>query len=91
MEVHLLLLTDMLLICKQSTKKASSIGGSGGSVGGLKVVRQPYVVDRIRIYELKEPSSLGLVYLNEYGTASSALVLSTGEPRLAKVLYSFCF
>lgn len=85
MEVHVLLLTDMLLICKPSTKKTSSSGAAGGSGSGLKIIRQPYVVDRIRIYELKEPSSLGLVYLNEYGAASSALVLSTGEPKLAKV------
>ncbi|XP_071555202.1 uncharacterized protein [Temnothorax nylanderi] len=73
MEVHVLLLTDMLLICKPSTKKM------------LKIIRQPYVVDRIRIHEVKEPaSSLGLVYLNEYGTVSAALILSAGDPKLAK-------
>lgn len=86
----MLLLTDMLLICKQSTKKAPS---GGGSAGGLKIIRQPLVVDRIRLHELKEPSSLGLVYLNEYGAASAALVLSAGEPKLAKVycaLASLC-
>ncbi|XP_031777180.1 pleckstrin homology domain-containing family G member 5 isoform X3 [Nasonia vitripennis] len=84
MEVHVLLLTDMLLICKQSTKKASSSSGSGSAGGGLKIVRQPLVVDRVRIHELKEQSSLGLVYLNEYGAASAALVLSAPEPKLAK-------
>ncbi|XP_076231941.1 pleckstrin homology domain-containing family G member 5 isoform X2 [Calliopsis andreniformis] len=84
MEVHVLLLTDMLLICKPSTKKASSSGLSGTVGGGLKIIRQPYVIDRIRIHELKEPSSLGLVYLNEYGAASAALVLSAGESKLAK-------
>ncbi|XP_032684269.1 pleckstrin homology domain-containing family G member 5 isoform X3 [Odontomachus brunneus] len=84
MEVHVLLLTDMLLICKPSTKKTSSSGMVGGAGCGLKIVRQPYVIDRIRIYELKESSSLGLVYLNEYGAASAALILSTGEPKLAK-------
>ncbi|KAH0949766.1 hypothetical protein HN011_005014, partial [Eciton burchellii] len=72
MEVHVLLLTDMLLICKPSTKKT------------LKIIRQPYIVDRIRIHEVKEPSSLGLVYLNEYGTVSAALILSAGDPKLAK-------
>lgn len=51
----------------------------------LKIIRQPYVVDRIRIHEVKEPSSLGLVYLNEYGTVSTALILSAGDPKLAKV------
>ncbi|XP_024943795.1 pleckstrin homology domain-containing family G member 5 isoform X2 [Cephus cinctus] len=83
-EVHVLLLTDMLLICKPSTKKASSSSATGSGGGGLKVIRQPYVVDRIRVHELKEPSSLGLVYLNEYGAASAALILSAGEPKLAK-------
>lgn len=73
MEVHVLLLTDMLLICKPTTKKM------------FKIIRQPYVVDRIRIHEVKEPSSLGLVYLNEYGTVSAALILSAGDPKLAKV------
>lgn len=72
MEVHVLLLTDMLLICKPTTKKM------------FKIIRQPYVVDRIRIHEVKEPSSLGLVYLNEYGTISAALILSAGDPKLAK-------
>ncbi|KAF3421981.1 hypothetical protein E2986_09834, partial [Frieseomelitta varia] len=84
MEVHVLLLTDMLLICKPSTKKTSSSGLAGTVGGGLKIIRQPYVIDRIRIHELKEPSSLGLVYLNEYGAASAALVLSAGESKLAK-------
>ncbi|CAK9800487.1 Pleckstrin homology domain-containing family G member 5 [Anthophora quadrimaculata] len=83
-EVHVLLLTDMLLICKPSTKKTSSSGLTGTMGGGLKIIRQPYVIDRIAIHELKEPSSLGLVYLNEYGAASAALVLSAGESKLAK-------
>ncbi|XP_015429523.1 PREDICTED: pleckstrin homology domain-containing family G member 5 [Dufourea novaeangliae] len=83
-EVHILLLTDMLLICKPSTKKTSSSGLAGSVGGGLKIIRQPYVIDRIRIHELKEPSSLGLIYLNEYGAASAALVLSAGESKLAK-------
>ncbi|XP_053996880.1 pleckstrin homology domain-containing family G member 5-like isoform X5 [Hylaeus anthracinus] len=84
MEVHVLLLTDMLLICKPSTKKTSSSGLTGTTGGGLKIIRQPYVIDRIRIHELKEPTSLGLIYLNEYGAASAALVLSAGESKLAK-------
>ncbi|XP_063992097.1 pleckstrin homology domain-containing family G member 5 isoform X2 [Diachasmimorpha longicaudata] len=84
MEVHVLLMTDMLLLCKPSTKKASGSGGSGSTAGALKIIRQPYVVDRIRIYELKESSSLGLVYLNEYGVASAALVLTSSEPKLTK-------
>lgn len=88
-EVHMLLMTDMLLICKQSTKKTSSSSGAAAGASMLKVIRQPLVVDRIRLHELKEPSCLGLVYLNEYGAASAALVLHAGEPKLAKVcIYS---
>ncbi|KAK0167023.1 hypothetical protein PV327_004474 [Microctonus hyperodae] len=83
-EVHVILMTDMLLLCKSSTKKGSVSGGSGNAAG-LKIIRQPYVIDRLRIYELKESSSLGLVYLNEYGVASAAFILSTSEPKLAKL------
>lgn len=78
-------MTDMLLLCKTSTKKTSSSGSSGGAAGNLKVIRQPYVVDRLRIHELKESSSFGLVYLNEYGVATAAFILSASEPKLAKV------
>ncbi|KAH0550338.1 hypothetical protein KQX54_018779 [Cotesia glomerata] len=83
-EVHAFLMTDMLLLCKTSTKKTSSSGSSGGAAGNLKVIRQPYVVDRLRIHELKESSSFGLVYLNEYGVATAAFILSASEPKLAK-------
>ncbi|XP_012288228.1 pleckstrin homology domain-containing family G member 5 [Orussus abietinus] len=82
-EVHVLLLTDMLLICKPSTKKVGAGSGTTSS-GGLKVIRQPFVIDRIRVHLLKESTNLGLVYLNEYGVATAVLVLSAGEPKLAK-------
>ncbi|XP_066601053.1 pleckstrin homology domain-containing family G member 5-like isoform X2 [Prorops nasuta] len=84
MDVHVLLMTDMLLICKTSTKKASSSTAAGGTGSGLKIIRQPYVIDRIRVHELKEATSIGLIYLNEYGAASAALVLSAGDANLAK-------
>ncbi|KAF7993225.1 hypothetical protein HCN44_006285 [Aphidius gifuensis] len=83
-EIHVLLMTDMLLLCKPSTKKGSASSGSGYSTGSLKVIRQPYIVDRIRICELKDSSSLGFVYLNEYCVASSAFVLTASEPKIAK-------
>ena len=79
------MLTDMLLICKQSTKKLSSSSSAGSSGGGLKIIRQPYIVDRIRIHELKDATNIGVIYLNEYGAAAAALVLIAGEPKLAKV------
>ncbi|XP_057317856.1 pleckstrin homology domain-containing family G member 5-like isoform X2 [Microplitis mediator] len=83
-EIHAFLMTDMLLLCKSSTKKTSSSASSGGAAGNLKIIRQPYVVDRLRIHELKESSSFGLVYLNEYGVATAAFILSASEPKLAK-------
>lgn len=74
MEVHVLLLTDMLLICKPSTKKM------------LRIIREPYVLDRIRIYELKkQPNNFGLTYLHDYGTLSAVFILSASDPKLAKV------
>ncbi|XP_014218570.1 pleckstrin homology domain-containing family G member 5 isoform X2 [Copidosoma floridanum] len=78
MEVHLLLMTDMLLICKAAKKVSSSASMT------FKVIRQPYVVDRIRIHDLKENSGFAIIYLNEFGTTSAAFVLSASEPNLAK-------
>ncbi|PNF43417.1 hypothetical protein B7P43_G13457, partial [Cryptotermes secundus] len=76
MDVHCFLLTDVLLICKAATKK--------GGVG-VRVVRQPYMVDRLIVQELARDSpSIALVYLNEFRTATAAFVLSSSEPKLIK-------
>lgn len=78
MDVHCFLLTDVLLICKAVTKKG----------GGVRVVRQPYMVDRLIVQELARDSpSIALVYLNEFRTATAAFVLSSSEPKLIKVIF----
>jgi pleckstrin domain-containing family G protein 5 len=79
MDVHCFLLTDVLLICKAATKK----GGAG-----VRVVRQPYMVDRLIVQELTRDSpSIALVYLNEFRTATAAFILSSSEPKLIKVIF----
>ncbi|KAJ9582072.1 hypothetical protein L9F63_003574, partial [Diploptera punctata] len=76
MDVHCFLLTDVLLVCKAANKK----GGAG-----VKVVRQPYMVDRLIVQELTRDSpSIALVYLNEFRTATAAFVLSSSEPKIPK-------
>ncbi|XP_044750669.1 pleckstrin homology domain-containing family G member 5 isoform X2 [Coccinella septempunctata] len=75
-EVHCFLLTDMLLICKPSTKK-------GGAT--MRVVRQPYLVDRLVVSELnKETPSLGLIYKNEFDMAVAAFILQNNDPKKIK-------
>ncbi|XP_067005921.2 pleckstrin homology domain-containing family G member 5 isoform X2 [Anabrus simplex] len=78
MDVHCFLLTDMLLVCKPTTKRS-------GSDGRMRVVRQPFVVERLMVHELgRDPPGLGVVYLNEYRTATAAFILSSAEPSLIK-------
>ncbi|XP_028967195.1 pleckstrin homology domain-containing family G member 5 [Galendromus occidentalis] len=71
-DVHCLLLTDMLLICK-------SVGRKGHDK--LKVIRQPFVVDRIVVRDLRDASLL-LVYMSEYRVATSYLQLFGQEMTL---------
>lgn len=76
MEVHCFLLTDMLLICKPSTKK-------GGAT--VRVVRQPYLVDRLIVSELnKETPSLGVIYKNEFDMAIAAFILQNNDSKKLK-------
>jgi hypothetical protein len=80
MDVHCFLLTDVLLVCKAATKKVGV---------GLRVVRQPYVVDRLIVQVLvRDSPSIALVYLNEFRTATAAFVLSSSEPKIIKVICS---
>ncbi|ODM90880.1 Pleckstrin y domain-containing family G member 5 [Orchesella cincta] len=75
-DVHCFLFTDMLLICKSTTRKGEK----------LKVIRQPYAVDRILTREfVKDTCAFGLVYLNEFGTADAALSLHGHESKLVKL------
>ena len=70
-DVHCFLFTDILLICK-------SIGRKGDKV---KVIRQPFLVDRIVTHELKEGSGFIVLYLNEFKVASAFFILYTNEIR----------
>lgn len=79
MEVHCFLLTDILLICKPSSKK-------GGAL--MRVIRPPYLVDRLILHELnRETPSLALVYLNEFKTASAAFILQNNDQKKLKVIF----
>ncbi|XP_059490860.1 pleckstrin homology domain-containing family G member 5-like isoform X3 [Neocloeon triangulifer] len=73
-EVHGLLFTDILLLCKVTNagKKQPE---------NYKVVRQPFVVDRLQMVEIVRDSQpgLGVVYLNEYQTAVAAFTLFSND------------
>ncbi|XP_063917927.1 pleckstrin homology domain-containing family G member 5-like isoform X1 [Zophobas morio] len=76
LEVHCFLLTDMLLICKPSTKK-------GGAT--MRVVRQPYLVDRLVVSELqRETPSLAVIYKNEFDMAVAAFILQNNDSKKLK-------
>ncbi|XP_074040485.1 uncharacterized protein isoform X2 [Leptinotarsa decemlineata] len=76
MEVHCFLLTDMLLVCKPSTKK-------GGAT--MRVIRQPYLVDRLVVSELnRETPSLAVIYKNEFDMAVAAFILQNNDAKKIK-------
>ncbi|XP_067130426.1 pleckstrin homology domain-containing family G member 5-like isoform X3 [Centruroides vittatus] len=70
-DVQCFLFTDMLLICKATGKKGDKV----------RVIRQPYIVDRLVLQELKDGSGLLVVYLNEYKVATTAFLLYTNESK----------
>lgn len=84
LDVHLFLFTDLLLICKKSISKKSN--------DKVKVIRPPLLVDRLvpitsdtHTYSSssKDTSSmLILIYVNEFGVASSVLLLYTPECKM---------
>lgn len=77
MEVHCFLLTDLFLVCKTSTKK-------GGAT--MRVIRQPYLVDRLVVSELhRETPSLAVIYKNELDMAVAAFVLQNNDQKKIKV------
>ncbi|XP_074601132.1 uncharacterized protein LOC141855126 isoform X1 [Brevipalpus obovatus] len=71
LDVHCFLFTDILLICK-------SIGRKGDKV---RVIRQPFLVDRIFTHELRDGSGFIVIYLNEFNVASAFFTLYTAETR----------
>ncbi|XP_023335851.1 pleckstrin homology domain-containing family G member 5, partial [Eurytemora carolleeae] len=75
-DVHILLFTDMILICKYINKKGDKV----------KVIKQPYILDRLVIVDACRESSscLACVYLNEYKTAVAAFTLSHTDSTIIK-------
>lgn len=71
-----MLLTDLLLIGKVTTKKVTQ---------SIRIIRQPYIVDRLIVTELaKDSTTMGLVYLNEFNMAIAAFILQ-GDSKKIKV------
>lgn len=70
-DVHCFLFTDMFLICKAVGKKGDKI----------RIVRQPYLIERLKVRELKDGGGLLVLYLNEFCVVTAAFILYTQEPR----------
>src|SRR5438309_1086356 len=73
-DVHCFLFTDILLICKGVSKKRSG--------ERVKVIRQPFIIDRLVVQELKEGNGLVAIYLNEFKVASHVLVLYSSDTKI---------
>lgn len=71
-DVHCFLFTDILLVCKSLGKKSSD---------KVRVIRQPYLVDRLVSLEHKDGSGFALIYVNEFRVASTLFTLYTSEAR----------
>ncbi|XP_075162523.1 uncharacterized protein LOC142235152 isoform X2 [Haematobia irritans] len=69
-DVHCFLLTDILLVCKSIAKKG---------LGTLKVIRQPYLTDRLVVQHSN--NILSCVYLNEFQVAVNAFTLQCSEAK----------
>nr|XP_027198898.1 uncharacterized protein LOC113793122 isoform X2 [Dermatophagoides pteronyssinus] len=72
-DVHCFLFTDVFLVCKPLNKKSSD--------SRMKVIRQPFIIDRLVVHELKESSGFLLIYLNEFNVACTYMLLFTSETR----------
>ncbi|OTF79997.1 Rho guanine exchange factor-like protein, partial [Euroglyphus maynei] len=72
-DVHCFLFTDVFLVCKPLNKKSSD--------SRMKVIRQPFITDRLVVHELKESSGFLLIYLNEFNVACTYMLLFTSETR----------
>jgi hypothetical protein len=89
MDVHAFLFSDMLLLCKNLNKKQ-------GVEGKVKVIRQPYVIDRLLVAEINKEGSgqnaagLAFVYLNEYRVVATAFTLHSSEVKAVKVNFGYC-
>lgn len=73
-EVHCIVLTDILLLCKLTR----------GSQ--LKIIRPPYQVHRLLFEELaRDTPTLAIVHLSEYSTPVAAFLLTSPDQKTIKV------
>ena len=90
-DVHAFLFSDMLLLCKNLSKR-----GHSSSDTKVKVIRQPFLIDRIRMADPNHESAednnavanatyLAVVYLNEFNVVSSAFTLHSSESKVIRV------
>ncbi|XP_054270419.1 pleckstrin homology domain-containing family G member 5-like isoform X2 [Macrosteles quadrilineatus] len=76
MDVHCFLFTDLLLVCKATTRR---------SEGRFRVLRQPYLVERLVVQELpRDSATLAVVYLSEYRVPCGAFLLTSPDPKMLK-------
>lgn len=67
----------MLLVCKAASKKSDS---------RFKVLKQPFIIDRLVIHELpRDPPFLAVIYLTEYKVPATAFLLTCSDNKLLKV------
>ncbi|XP_022244433.1 rho guanine nucleotide exchange factor scd1-like [Limulus polyphemus] len=71
MEVYCFLFTDMFLICKP-------VGRRGDKV---RIIRQPYLIERLIVQELKDGGGFLVIYLNEFRVAIAAFILYTHDSK----------
>jgi len=57
MDVHIFLFNDMMLICKNLTKR--QLHSSQSTDAKVKVIRPPYVVDRLQVVDITRDSTGG--------------------------------
>ena len=72
------------------------LGGGGSSTGSdstvkFKVVRQPFLVERLVVKELsgRDNAAFALIYLSEFRTAVGAFILQASDAKGCKVLLEF--
>ncbi|XP_049769413.1 pleckstrin homology domain-containing family G member 5 [Schistocerca cancellata] len=81
-DVRCVLVTDALLVCKPAGRRRGSASRAGAT---LRVVRPPYLVERLRVAELPSGLGVAVVYLSEWRTAVHAFTLSSNDPRTVRV------
>ena len=81
------LFSDMMLLCKNLTKKQHN-----STEAKVKVIRQPFVIDRLIAMDITKDSmgsggGLALAYLNEYAIVSAAFTFHSSESKVIRVSF----